>query len=473
MQTKMMDAIIISTPLVWGVRNVINSGVYTLLQGEFDVYLAVPPEGHRSLVEIGVAEDRIIPLYTTPSNRIFSIINLLLKTAHQQFKGTDSDQIFAKWYGKEQRNASLLKDVVIPHAAKLFKNPERFAWLSNIYCKHSKRSLPKNILNQLLSIKPAAALSTSSVVNWDWPLFNVLQDAGIPTATHILSFDNLTSRGYFPMRKFDRYFTWQQAMSDELVYFFGIDPDKITITGTPQFDFHILPSCFWNRGKTSSKLGIDPDKPYIVYCANHHKHTPGELQLITLLIESLRAMDYFKNFQWVIRLHPMDQFKRWESFFVDDPNVIISRPWKREDHLAYWGTPTNDEIALLSNTLRYAAARVTVASTVALDSCVTDTPIICVGFHPDKGSAEDNYYHDVHFSHHYEPIISSGAVSFVQNVEEFIGAMYAAVDNPKGKSTDRQKLKRQICGTVDGKAAYRVAEEISRLAYQSKTGSFQ
>ena len=461
-------SIIISIPLVWGVRNVINSHLLELLGKNFNVFLAVPQIGIHDIVKLGIPEENVINLTIPKTTRFLRLAILSLKDAHRRYKSTESDYIFTEWNNQIQQDTDLKRKLSKCILSPIVNTKIGFNLIEEFLQHQYSAQLNHDIKTKIKIIHPVAALSTSYVSNWEWPLFNYLQDLHIPTATHILSFDNLTSRGYLPLGRFDQYYTWQQSMSDELTSFFRINPEKIKITGTPQFDFHILPSFHWDRKKTSAKLGIDSNRPYIAYCANSYKHTPSEPQLIAFLIKSLRDVEQFENFQWVIRIHPMDQFKRWESFFLNDPNVIISHPWSREDKLSYWSTPNDDDIALLSNTLRYAVATVTVASTSALDSCVTNTPVICVGFHPNKGSAEDRYYHDVHFSHHYEPIISSGAVSFVKDIEEFITAMIDAIEHPKQRSKNREELRSQLCGLVDGKAANRIAEEFSQLAKQSE-----
>ncbi len=452
--------IIVSIPLVWGIRNVFNSGLIGLLENELEIYVAVPAANRQSVIGLGFPDERILSLCIPKSDRFNRNLLSLLKNAHKNHKSTVSDQIFSDWRG---RNQNSIRNKINTVSSRVFGKPSQFAWLENIYLKRMIAQVPAEMVAQIARIHPAAGLSTSYVANWEWPLFTLLQKMGVPTATHILSFDNLTSRGYFPMTRFDRYYTWQQDMGMELTRYFGIEPERIQITGTPQFDFHILPNFSWDRPKTASMLGIDPEQPYLAYCANHLIHTPGEPKLINQLIKTVRATERFHHYQWVIRLHPMDQYERWESLFATVPGVVISHPWNHKDKISYWGVPNDDELALLGNTLRHASAAITMASTVALDSCVVDTPIICVGFHPDRGSAEDRYYHQVHFSHHYAPIISSGAVAFVSNEQEFCTSLTAAVDHPQEKGENCKMLVEMICGRVDGKLAWRLAEAVKSL----------
>ena len=454
-------AILISIPLVWGIRNAINSRMIDLLTDEINIFVAVPPAGVQSMSTLGFLPENVLSLCIPDSNRLSRIILQTLKNVHKVHKSTLSDRIFSEWFGSNQK---LPRKTILALTCRTFENPTRFVWLEKYFLKRMAAQVPSELAAQVARIKPVAALSTSYVMNWEWPLFKLLQDKKVPTATHILSFDNFSSRGYFPITGFDQYYTWQQRMSEELTYFFGINRERIKITGTPQFDFHVLPEFHCDRHKTTTMLGIDPERPYLAYCANHLSHTPHEPELIRFLISTLKGTQNYKNYQWVIRLHPMDQYKRWEKLFSSDPDVVINHPWSRDDSNAYWALPTNEELALLSNTLRHAVATITMASTTALDSCVVDTPVICVGFHPNLGSLEDRYYREVHYSHHYEPIIKSGAVSLSRSKDEFIIALDETVNQRFIRSAERKALVSQLCGLVDGKAAHRIVESLVTLA---------
>jgi len=455
--------IIVLIPYVWGVRNILHSGLYDLLLTKYNVFLAIPPIGVSDIINMGIPKDHIISIVIPKTSRLIRFLFLALKKAHRQEKFTNSDFIFSKWYKKDSIEKLSIGKILVYILSFLFSWKSFFSFGEKLLHKLYVNQLQKEKKVEIIKINPIAVLSTNFVSNWEWPILFFLQDLGITTATHILSFDNLTSRGYLPLRGFTQYYSWQNNMSNELIKFHQINPKNIIITGTPQFDFHVSTSFVWDKHKTAQILKLDPKKPYIVYCSNHYKHTPGEAKLILFLIKKLREIDRFSDIQWVIRLHPLDRFSRWENIFKTETGIRISHPWMRDDSNSFWAIPSKDEIALLGNTLRYAQVVINMASTITLDSCVVDTPVICVGFHPDKGSEEDKYYHDVHFSHHYEPIISSGAVSFSTNIQEFINAVIASFDFPDEKQAQRKKLVESICGVVDGCSAKRIEESFSEL----------
>ncbi len=295
--------------------------------------------------------------------------------------------------------------------------------------------------------------------------------SGIPTATHVLSFDNLTSRGYIPLRHFSRFFVWQETMASELTEFYDIGSNQLTITGTPQFDFHVRPEFRWSRAKTLAALALPTDRPYFVYCANHFGLTPSEPGLVAELLTSVGQDPRFRNHQWVLRLHPMDEYSRWAVIEQRFPNVVVSRPWKHKSESRFWGIPSSDEVALLGNTLRHADATLTIASTTALDSAVVDTPVVCVGFHPTADPWEQRFYHDVHYSQHYRPLMESGATPIATNMDSLRALLAAAVNEPKSLRRERAALVRRLCGAVDGNAAERIAQGMFALAATEATAT--
>src|SRR4030095_12753893 len=88
---------------------------------------------------------------------------------------------------------------------------------------------------------------------------------GLPTAVMIRSRDNLTVKiQHLPNA--DRYFVWSNTTRDFLLRMYPeIDPAKVEITGSPQFDHHLDPSYRLERSEFFDLVGLDPRRPLIVY----------------------------------------------------------------------------------------------------------------------------------------------------------------------------------------------------------------
>jgi len=459
----MKPKLVVSLPLVWGVRNVLRSGLAERLSRDFHVLYAIPEEAREDFLNEGIPEADTWTLVRPSPDRRTAWAQRLLHAAHALRNPSASDGLF-EWRRRDRPQLRRrIRAGFFRGAARLVSADAPFARLRREEEDLFTRSIPDRVWDFLRQANPAAGLSTSCVVDWERPLFQAMRTLGIPTATHVLSFDNLTSRGYLPLRHFSRFLVWQTNMADELRRFYGVGAERTTVTGTPQFDFHVRPEFRWSRARTEEVLGVRPDRPYFVYCANHNGITPNEPAMLAHFLRSFSEDARLRNHQWVVRLHPMDTYSRWTELEASFPNVVISRPWKHRSDSRFWAIPSADEIGLLGNTLRYADATVTVASTTALDSAVVGTPVVGVGFHPTAAAWEGRFYRDCHFSEHYRPLMETGALPLATGMEELHSLLAAAVGDRDGLREERAEMVRRLCGVVDGNTVERIARAMLGL----------
>jgi hypothetical protein len=455
--------ILVSAPLSWSVRNVLRSGLYDRLAEQYRVVLGVTSEGKQSLIELAFKPEELWELPLAHENRTHYALYSLLKQAHAERHSLDADQILQAWANRNARPRARLRDRLFrliaraggEAALETIRHRERAAF---------QRCVPSAVRDFVERERPVLALSTCYVVNWEWPVFRSLQSLGVPTATHVLSFDNLTSRGYLPIECFDHYMVWNETMRGELERLYGVPPERITITGTPQFDFHVNDSCIWSRQRTSHVLGLDPNRPYVAYCANHQALTPSEPDLVAAVLRSMQSDPELRDQQWLIRLHPMDDYSRWSAVQRRFSNVVVSEPWRPGTSGARsWAVPSLDDVALLGNTLRYASATLHIGSTIALDSAVVDTPVISVCFHPSASAVEAKFYRDVHYTRHYAPITRSGATVMATDLTTLRSALLDAILQRPALARARAALVSRICGPVDGGSVERIERVLTEL----------
>jgi hypothetical protein len=326
-------------------------------------------------------------------------------------------------------------------------------------------SVPGTTLETIKDSGITTGFSTVCKLAWEWPLFRTLQRLGIPTLTHILSFDNLTSVGFLPIQGFDRYLCWSRWLADQLEEFYEVRRDRIEITGTPQFDFHILPRFHWDQARTRTELRLDLARPYILYCANLRVQTPREPELVSYLVRAFADDPGLREYQWVVRFHPSDDYNRWAEIKTAlGSRVQFCEPWgQAKGGALHWGRVEEHGVALLTNSVRHASCIMSMGSTLALDCAVLDQPIVNVGFHPDRGSTEDIYYANAHKTFHYHPITESGAAPVAANLPELLDLVREAIRHPTARSPQRQQLRDRICGPVDGRSADRIYAALDRL----------
>lgn len=459
--------IVVSVPTALSFRNVMRSGLFERLALGSDLLVAAPAEGQTAFQSAGIDDSKMWVLQRPSESRSHTLFLESLKQAFFNRTKVNTREVLLKFRHRD-RPASLRRDLR-QRANRLLVPVGHFdrgyAWLQHNEEQAFNRLIEASIKKRLLGAEVALGFSTVIRNESEWLLFRAMQALGIPTLTHILSFDNLTSLGYVPLTRFDRFLVWNERMATELRDYYGVPSDRVVITGTPQFDLHIDARLHWDAETTRTELGINEHRPYLLYCANIRVQTPREPELLSHVIEVFRKDGALKDFQWVVRLHPQDDYDRWKS--VKDRGVLFSKPWTQgHNGAAFWGTPDDRDIALLTNSIRHAELVFSIGSSIALDCAVLDKPLVNIGFHPDKGSLEDVYYGNAHRSHHYALITASGAAPVASNHHELVALALEALREPAARSEARRRLKNLMCGPVDGKAAIRIADEI--LNFQSQ-----
>ena len=135
-----------------------------------------------------------------------------------------------------------------------------------------------------------------------------------------------------------------------------------------------------------------------------------------------------------------------------------------------WLTPKFEDAYLLNNTLRHAAVGINVASTVSLELCMFDKPVINVGYNPPSVNTNVVDYARYYEFDHYRPVVQSGAVSVAWSKDEMKSMLRTALAKPQESRLARRRLIDQMFGkSLDGNTGLRVASLLVELAEKSLT----
>jgi hypothetical protein len=293
------------------------------------------------------------------------------------------------------------------------------------------------------------------------PVVRAAQWLGIPTATFIFSWDNLTSQGRI-MHPYDYYLVWNHAIRNQLLQIYdSIKPEQVFVTGTPQFDFHFKPEFYWTRDEFCARVGADPARPIILYSTGMANHMPGEPRIVEGIADILERMTDLGPPQLLVRVYPKDRTGRFEELKRRRPDILFPEtPWEPA-----WLTPKIEDAYLLTNTLRHAAVGINIASTVSLELCIFDKPVINVGYNPpqvDTGLVDYRRYYEFD---HYRPVVESGAVAVAKSEAELREMLRSALTDPQANCVERRALlDGMFDSALDSSAGRRVAEFLLKLA---------
>jgi hypothetical protein len=253
-------------------------------------------------------------------------------------------------------------------------------------------------------------------------------------------------------------------MKTQLLRFYPqLVPQQVTITGTPQFDFHRRREFLWTRQRTLRALGLDWRRRYLLYGASHASLTPEEPALVAQLAARLGERPALADHALILRLHPLDEPARWRAALRDHDRVHLSPPFASTTIADGWALPTRDDYARLTSSLAHADACLNVASTMSLDAAILDRPVICIDFTRESDSPRDMLYAE-YAAEHYAPLVASGGLRVAHNWRELLNAIELAINKPEIDRDLRARMVKAECGNVDGCAAQRVARALILLA---------
>jgi hypothetical protein len=141
------------------------------------------------------------------------------------------------------------------------------------------------------------------------------------------------------------------------------------------------------------------------------------------------------------------------------PNVIIEKPFratvKTGDGLAIDITTENQRH--LANTMRHSDVVVNVASTIAIEAAIFDTPVVNVSFDGETPSewvrSARRYYRFTH----YVNITRHGAVRVAEDPAQLVEHVGRYLEDPALDREGRHRVVLEQCQFLDGRAGERVA----------------
>jgi hypothetical protein len=274
------------------------------------------------------------------------------------------------------------------------------------------------------------------------------------------SWDNFTNK-LLPVRRVDRLLVWNELMRDQAVRWHGYQPEGIRICGAPQFD------AYFSRGTTTSRdaffrrVGADPARALITVTTTprslyaHHDH------VVRRLSEAIVSGGIARPSQVLVRLHPRDDEDAYRTVRTW-PHVIVEKPFrptvKVADGLAVDVMPEHQ--SHLADTMRHSDVAVNVASTIAIEACVFDTPVVNISFDGEQPSEYVKSARRYYSFTHYVNITRHGAARVAETPDQMIEWVNRYLADPTLDADGRRKVVLEQCQFLDGKSGARVAEAV-------------
>jgi len=270
------------------------------------------------------------------------------------------------------------------------------------------------------------------------------------------SWDNFTNK-LLPVRRVDRLIVWNELMREQAIALHGYQEDAVRVAGTPQWDLYFRPGATVTREVFFRRVGADPSRRLVTLTTtpreiySHHDH------VLRAMIGAIRA-GYWLGSQILVRLHPRDDIDAYREFqHISD--VIIEKPFRSTvttaDGLAIDVTAQNQRH--LADTMRHSDVVVNVASTIAIEAAIFDTPVVNVAFDGETplefARSARRYYRFTH----YQNVTRHGAVRVADTPADLVAHVRRYLDDPALDRDGRARMVAEQCQFTDGRSAERVA----------------
>jgi hypothetical protein len=391
----------------------------------------------------------------------------------QAQKGTGASDIQNRLYGS--RHSALGGAVIgtLAAAGRLLKRMQAMGLVERKYLEAmGQREITREWGRLLERLRPAVVVSTTLTLatnrrpSLDLAAVLAARRLGIPSGTLVQSWDNLSSKASVIPPWLDRYWTWSQAMSEELVALYPeIPAERVKVVGSPQFDFHRRPELLEPREQYCARMGLDPGRPIVLLGTGTAVRLPNEPETVLDVVRALRQR--LCHLQVLVRLHPKDDGQRWEGRHQElerlGTMLQLTTPPTPMDAGGF--VPPADFYREQVNALWHAAAVINISSTLTVDAALLDRPVICLAYdaQPDpkfpEGRARLYAY-----SSHYAPLVATGGVTMAASAAECVRAVEAYLGDPGLHRERRRKIVQIVAGPADGRAGERLAAEVAALA---------
>jgi hypothetical protein len=279
---------------------------------------------------------------------------------------------------------------------------------------------------------------------------------GIPTAAFVYSWDNLP-KGRMAVHA-DNVLVWSDAMKSELLlYYPEMDPRRIHVVGTPQFEPHLDSALARPREELLGGLGLDPARPVVCFSGDDEMTSPFD----PAYLADLAAMP--DPPQILFRRAPTDVSGRYDRVLARFPKIAVCDPaWRAGEGDWTQVAPMPEDLGLLANVARHCDAVVNLGSTMGLDFAIFDKPAVYVAYNPP--GAGDWDVMDLYRLPHFRCVHVLQPVYWARSAEDLGEQVRLALEHPGEKSEARARWLRQVVAFPLDRASERCAGALMEMA---------
>jgi hypothetical protein len=291
-------------------------------------------------------------------------------------------------------------------------------------------------------------------------LLQVCKRKGMKMMTSILSFDNITKRGWLPL-EFDLYMVWNKYNENEVkrAYQPSMTSSKVAVVGAAQFDFYKRTEFIVSKEDWLRNVGLpNNNKKIILYAGGPKALFPNEFLYLKQIDDAIEDGSIKDSPLILFRCHPIDNINRWKTMLKECKHIYFDKSWTGINNL-FQANITKEDIKKLCSTLYYTDVHINLCSTMTVDGSVYNKPQIAPAY-DQRGYKESKLLQKMYYQEHFLPIIRVNGVSLAKSKTELIEFINQGLFNDLSLVENCQNVINEIITFNDGQSTNRVVELI-------------
>ena len=405
-----------------GIRNYLYSNTFTNVNEELVLFHNFDPETVTAIKKNAAIEGEIaIPGYKESVKEKFLRELICLSRLYYNHEQMKNPTLLTNWNWNQKTFSKKIFYKTIEYIAPFFKKYSRILKLERKY-QNALRQNPfyDEVKAILKKEQPSIVFCSHQRALKAATIFAAASDLGISTTTVIYSWDNLP-KARLALRA-DNYLVWSDHMKKELnIYYPEISPDKISVTGTPQFEFYEKSENIIEKEIFYKRHNLDPNRKIICFSGDDLKTSPDDPSYLKDLAQEIIKANLQHQYQILLRRCPVDFSGRFDEVVNEFKDLIkeASPLWyfskSKEWNAVY---PSFDDVKLLVSTAFYSDIVVNVGSTMALDFWMFNKPCVFINYDQQNKKEEDWSVKTIYEFQHFKSMTNQKAVIWLNSKEE-------------------------------------------------------
>ena len=405
-----------------GIRNYLYSDTFTNTNEELILFHDFDPETIAAIKKnVAIESEIVIPDYKESVKEKFLRELICLSRLYYNQEQVKNPTLLSNWNWNQKTFSKKIFYKIIECIVPFFKKYTSILKLEQRY-QNALRQNPfyDEVKTILKKERPSAVFCSHQRALKAATIFAAASDLGIPTTTVIYSWDNLP-KARLALRA-DNYLVWSDYMKNELnTYYPEISADKISVTGTPQFEFYQKAENIIEKEIFYKRYNLDPNKKIICFSGDDLKTSPDDPSYLKDLAQEIIKANLQHQYQILFRRCPVDFSGRFDEVVNEFKDLIkeASPSWyfskSKEWNAVY---PSLEDVKLLVSTVFYSDLVVNVGSTMAFDFWMFNKPCIFINYDQQNKKEKNWSVKTIYQFQHFKSMPNKKAVIWLNSKEE-------------------------------------------------------